>query len=184
MKERPPKTDIRIMNETEFRQELENIINKDFEKSFDEHIKPIEKLKQFFPHNISLHCKCLELAGVDCFRYVFWKKIPPDQLSMFSKVTVNNRYEAVCREMIRKGLLSLHDDLYDDDKVVVYFNKGKAVHFGKIQNHRFISKWGKSLVWEHGLFEVPLCYGNAVMFSDGVLNMDVLNNVVGTCAKR
>ena len=170
------------MNVTEFRRELENIINKDIENSFDEHIKPIENLKKIYPHTVKLYSRH-ELSG-DCFLYVFRDKIPSKLMSIFQKVTNDDRYREVCKDLISQGFLSLHNEQQENDKIIVYFKDGMAVHFGKIQNRRFISKWGKSFVWEHGFFEVPLCYGNVARFSDGVINNDVFENVVETYARR
>jgi len=48
------------------------------------------------------------------------------------------------------------------------------MHFGKIEQDRIISKWGKGLIWEHPVFEVPLSYGHVVKYSNGIVNNEAL----------
>ena len=46
--------------------------------------------------------------------------------------------------------------------LIVYYEAGKPTHAGVLkESRRVISKWGKGLLLEHQLFEVPAIYGNA-----------------------
>lgn len=49
--------------------------------------------------------------------------------------------------------------------LIVYFAEGKPTHAGILmESRRVISKWGKGLLLEHQLFEVPAIYGNRCRF--------------------
>jgi hypothetical protein len=47
---------------------------------------------------------------------------------------------------------------------VLYFSDQKIVHAGKLESGRVLSKWGSGHVWIHGIFEVPVTYGNQVKY--------------------
>lgn len=68
-------------------------------------------------------------------------------------------------------LLEKHylDEVKGDDAeggdLIVYFENGKPTHAGILtESRRVISKWGKGLLLEHQLFEVPAIYGNEYRF--------------------
>ena len=52
-----------------------------------------------------------------------------------------------------------------DGDIVIYFCNKKPKHAGKFHSGYIISKWGiQSHLWRHGLYEVPISYGNEVRF--------------------
>ena len=48
----------------------------------------------------------------------------------------------------------------NDGDIIIYFDKGKPKHAGKIYSGRIISKWGVGHLWEHDIYDVPINYGN------------------------
>ena len=101
-------------------------------------------------------------------------------LKAFKKVLdiFEMHYKNIGIRLISEGILELHNSWKDDDHVVVYFNNSIPVHFGKIDKRAIISKWGVVHVWMHGLWEVPLSYGNTVKFSDGQVDETVFWKVI------
>ena len=49
-----------------------------------------------------------------------------------------------------------------DGYIIVYFNDSQPTHAGKISKKRVQSKWGKGLLLEHDVSEVPVLYGNEI----------------------
>lgn len=51
-----------------------------------------------------------------------------------------------------------------DEKICAYFEGSKLVHVGLAMGNLIRSKWGVGYFYQHQIFEVPECYGNAVRF--------------------
>ena len=170
----------------EFRQKLEEATNKTHPR---EHAQLVDSLKDIYPH--SIRCLSSPLTNdryapkvintiEDCFLYVFKDIFSHKMLKAFKKVLdiFEMHYKDIGIRLISEGILELHNSWKDDDHVVVYFNNSIPVHFGKIDKRAIISKWGVVHVWMHGLWEVPLSYGNTVKFSDGQVNETVFWKVI------
>ncbi len=54
-------------------------------------------------------------------------------------------------------------DVQDGD-IIVYFNSDVPTHAGNMLRERVKSKWGKGLLLEHEIYEVPELYGEEVKF--------------------
>lgn len=52
----------------------------------------------------------------------------------------------------------------NDGDIVVYFKNDIPVHAGKMKNKQVVSKWGIAHLWQHGVYEVPIEYGDSVRF--------------------
>ena len=154
-----------------------------------EHIENITALKENYPHNIV----CLNNqesddklipriydSTEDCFVYVFKKFISEQMLISFIEASKRNQTSNIPLEclLISKGFIDLHRNQTQFDKIIVYFNDKIAKHFAFIENNLIISKWGKGNVWQHELWEVPLSYGNEVMYSNGEIDKIIFNGVV------
>ncbi len=48
--------------------------------------------------------------------------------------------------------------------LIVYLDGGAIKHVGISTDGRVASKWGGGHLWDHGIFEVPASYGDAVAF--------------------
>lgn len=65
----------------------------------------------------------------------------------------------------RQYLSEIEEENAERGDLVVYFEEGKPTHAGILkESRRVISKWGKGLLLEHQLFEVPAIYGNECRF--------------------
>jgi hypothetical protein len=51
-----------------------------------------------------------------------------------------------------------------DLDIVLYSNAQGPQHAGKLLAGRVISKWGRGLLWDHQIVEVPIIYGDVVQF--------------------
>ena len=62
-------------------------------------------------------------------------------------------------------LTELGDTSQGAGDLAIYFENNEFRHVGRVNIHnRIISKWGKGLLWEHEIWEVPVSYGNEVYF--------------------
>jgi hypothetical protein len=50
------------------------------------------------------------------------------------------------------------------DDLLIYFHNDLPAHAGKWKGNNVISKWGKGLLYEHGIYEVPIKYGDPQYF--------------------
>jgi hypothetical protein len=67
--------------------------------------------------------------------------------------------------LIRNFLKETEQDQARDDDLVLYFGEGTPKHAGKWYTGNVRSKWGYySHLWQHGLYELPLEYGNDIRF--------------------
>ena len=68
--------------------------------------------------------------------------------------------------VLNNGLLTkLAESSQEPGDLAIYFENKKVKHIGKVKSdNRIISKWGRGLLWEHDIFEVPADYGNEKRF--------------------
>ncbi len=154
-----------VENNTELRSEIRRLTATTIPTK---HKRSIEELKQKFNHNIRLLSNPNFIDTTeDCFLYTMKHVLAkPDYEKLKGKLPNLGNFN----DLINKGFLSLHDEYDNTDRVVVYFNENGVAHFGFIDGEKIRSKWGRGLIWEHSLFEVPIEYGNTVKFSDGSIN--------------
>jgi hypothetical protein len=55
------------------------------------------------------------------------------------------------------------EDAHDGDHII-YSTADQIEHAGNVKNGVIESKWGKAHRWRHGVYEVPLSYGDIVRF--------------------
>jgi hypothetical protein len=73
--------------------------------------------------------------------------------------------EDFARHLIdRNSLLEIKQADLSLGDVVVYFAHNQPKHAGKVFGDRIVSKWGRGLLWEHALHEIPAVYGDTVRF--------------------
>lgn len=141
------------------------------------HPQCINSLSNDYSHSIIVqgNPNCMDRT-TDCFMYVFKQKIPNSLIEKIYYVSENSKI--YFQELLDCGFIELHDTKSTDDTVIVYFDNSVAKHFGKIVNSEIISKWGKGLIWKHPVFEVPISYGNIVKYSNGKINIDILEKIL------
>ena len=45
--------------------------------------------------------------------------------------------------------------------IIIYFDQNNPLHAGKVRSGKVVSKWNiDGYLWEHGVDEVPLCFGS------------------------
>ena len=160
----------------------------DFRKELDlatqgiprKHPQSITALLEKYPHSISFKCNPNMMDSTsDCFLFVFEEDIPKELIGKIKDYSQNfSERSDVFQKLLDNGFIELHNTRKTDDKVIVYFDKEIVTHFGKIENDKIISKWGVGLIWKHPVFEVPLSYGNAVMYSNGQIDIKVLEKIL------
>lgn len=147
----------------------------------------IATLKEVYSHKIDIQGNPNFIdTRTDCFLYIFRDKIAADIVNVFEALVEDNPdlFERIGERFISEGFISLHEGRKPDDQIVVYFDHKDIKHFGKLVGDRVVSKWGRGLVWKHGLFEVPLSYGTRVMYSNGQVNENVLREIVSEFQPR
>lgn len=165
------------MNEIEFRKQLDNISS----SLPTQQPNTIRQLNSLCSHSISLESNQYFInAKEDCFRYIFKNIIPKHIWAAIEQKHQKNDFnsENFISSLISRGLLVLHAEQREDDKIVVYFEGDKVKHFGRIDNDKIISKWGNYHVWRHKRWEIPLSYGNSIKYSTGSINLDILETAL------
>lgn len=165
------------MTLNEFRNKLEQVAKGIPSK----HPQRIDSLSKDYSHSIIVQGNPNFMdTTTDCFMYVFKDKLPDKLRETIYKVSENSQdnHRDIFQELLENDFIELHDTKMTEDTVIVYFDNGVAKHFGIIVNGEIISKWGKGLIWKHPVFEVPISYGNIVMYSNGNTNIDVLEKIL------
>jgi hypothetical protein len=68
-------------------------------------------------------------------------------------------------------------DVREGDIVFYFSVDGRFKHAGRmLADGRIVSKWGIGHLYEHGIFEVPESYGNAVRFFRGLSYDEAFEN--------
>ena len=145
------------------------------------HPQCINSLSNDYSHSIVKQGNPNDMdTTTDCFIYVFKQKIPNSLMEIIHKISENSQenLKNCIQELLESGFIELHDIKSTDDTVIVYFDNSIVKHFGKIVNGEIISKWGKGLIWKHPVFEVPISYGNIVKYSNGKINIDILEKIL------
>jgi len=172
----------------QFRQKLEEATNKSHPR---EHGKNVDELRDIYPHNIVCISNPLSTDNLmpriynpteDCFIYVFKDILSPEMLKSFLDAYERNEKldSRIEYRLISEGFIDLHKGQNENDIVIVYFNNSNPAHFAKIANNIITSKWGRGNVWRHGLWEVPLSYGDEVMYSNGRIKESIFEEVIRT----
>ena len=111
--------------------------------------------------------------------FVFKEKIPSELIEKIWGCSESSSNPSdIFQMLIENGFIEMHEVRKADDKIVIYFHENSAMHFGKIEQDKVVSKWGIGLVWEHPVFEVPFSYGNEVKYSNGKIDFKILKKVI------
>lgn len=159
-----------ILKDYPIRQSLKDITSKEV----SEHEKLLKELQKIFPHFITIsaldNSTQLLISDYNCFEYAFcliysetykatlefqkgWKIHPIGADKKFVEYLLG-----------QVGLQEVRFEGIKDDFIIIYFERGEPIHAGKILRKRVISKWGKGLLLEHEIHEVPAIYGNEAKF--------------------
>jgi|HubBroStandDraft_2_1064218.scaffolds.fasta_scaffold04999_8 hypothetical protein len=151
------------------REELQQIITKYTGDSAEDHVglqvRLVASLAEKYKHSISLVEQGIpgtpEIYTV-CYRHSFGlaKVGLVDRLLKCYNVETG-------REFAGFIIGRLHeippDDTHDGDHII-YSTADQIEHAGNVEGGLIESKWGKAHRWRHGVYEVPLSYGDIVRF--------------------
>lgn len=149
------------------REHLEEITDHYGDDRVSEQIPRIAELNARFPHSISLLQAAIpgkpETFQFNCYQHSFG-------LARAESVTrIMREYWHVFpgREFVQflldTRLQDIPTDEVQDGDHVIYAGE-EIEHAGIVRERRIESKWGLGHLWRHGVYEVPLRYGNRVRF--------------------
>jgi hypothetical protein len=155
-----------VIDRRGLREQLEEITDRYGDDRVAEQIPRIAELNGRFPHSISLLQAAIpdkpETFQFNCHQYSFG-------LARAENVTrIMKEYWHVCpgREFVQFLLTRLEeiraDNARDGDHVI--YAGSEIEHAGIARGERIESKWGLGHLWRHGVYEVPLRYGNHVRY--------------------
>jgi len=151
-------------NNMRLRQEISEIT--DF-MGVEKHEEELNKLKEGpqYSHSIKRHKYAYPYCEYTCMVYVFgfaghegYRKIALlKKENVFAGITF-------AEYLIKSAYLKEIENPKSTRKMILYFNDKKLVHGGISIGKRVISKWGNQLHWRHGIWEVPVKYGDTVKY--------------------
>lgn len=156
------------MTDIELRQHLQRIVNENIKERVGNQIVLIAELSKTLPHTIKLERE-IKLGNdkslrYNCFTYAFRlleSQEFVDIIQDYSFLFANSSYASY---IIERHLTAVDENDVRDGDYALYCLNGKPKHAGQIRNNRVVSKWGTCHLWEHGLWEVPIEYGDEIHF--------------------
>jgi hypothetical protein len=149
------------------REQLEEITDRYADDRVAEQIPRIAELNARFPHSISLLHAAIpdkpETFQFNCYEHSFglaraesatrimkeyWHVFPGREFVQF---LLDTRLEEIPMDKARDG-----------DSVI--YAGAEIEHAGIVRVERIESKWGLGHLWRHGVYEIPLRYGNHVRY--------------------
>ena len=137
------------------------------------HARLLEKLKTTSGHSIRLvqtdPDQQFHLKEFNCFEYalnlvysVEYAGICDFEEGMFRPIGANDEFAIYLLD--NKIISEIPESKAASSDLLMYFKDGKPTHAGKLNRSMVISKWGKGLLLEHEVFEVPAVYGENVRY--------------------
>lgn len=157
-----------ICNNPELRKRLQEITDNNQREKVSNQVKEISNLSRIHPHSIKLEKEAKPgdplTFAYNCYMYVFDlldSSTTKDIAQLPSEMSLS---EYVLYLIYNKLLTKINRAKTKDGDYVVYFHDKKPKHVGKFRRGKVVSKWGSAHLWEHGICEVPVNYGNEVQF--------------------
>ncbi len=165
--------------------ELNKYLDEITQKDVSKHETLLIDLKHRFHHSIkvisSQEYKGVKISDFMCYEFAFglfnqieyrsvleyqrsWKLHPIGADEKFLLFLENNN----SIKEIKLG------DINDGD-LIVYLKNNQYCHAGKLIKKRVISKWGKGLLLNHEINEVPAKYGNSLKYFRSIYLEDCIN---------
>ena len=150
------------------RQELDKITDLYSGDRVAEQIRAIRDLAPKYHHSISLVQEMIptgpENLRSNCYRHAFSLL----DVRSVDEIIEEHPYITPGRDFARFLIDSRLEDREIQDTtngdLIVYCSGDEIEHVGKLSLAAIESKWGKAHVWNHGIYEVPLRYGDTVRF--------------------
>lgn len=145
----------------------------------DGHPRLIEQLRQTHPHSIEVTESPAPIDRYTCAVHAF-HLVEDEEYEAI--VMASPRYvfasPGFVQRLISRGTLVRVGQL-QAGAVVVYRSEGVVKHIGRVLSpDRVESKWGIGHLYKHGLYEVPLSYGDAIEFFHGIDRDTALDELV------
>lgn len=159
---------VEYLNNLDLRKRLQEITDTYVEGKSGEQPRLVSDLAKIHPHSIRL----LELKDPEnpkslrfnCHEYAFG-------LRNSSKVEkISFTYQDIfpgpdyVTWLIARVLTEINFREVQNEDVIIYFSASGVTHSGIWRDMKITSKWGECHLWEHGVYEVPLCYGSDLLF--------------------
>lgn len=145
-------------NKESLRHQLDQVPGKSTEDA-DRHRERIEGLRADYPHTI----EWVEAGDIRIYCYEYALGICPEIVKEVTSI-----FPCILNEFVDSAMMSFLEKIEESeastDAIIIYFNEGRQMHAGYMEDRRVVSKWGLNPVYKHEIFEVPAAYGNEVRF--------------------
>lgn len=152
----------------QLRNTLQQIIDNNREGKVSNQITLIESLSTILPHTIRLEEEAKlnndKSWRYNCYTYAFRLSDSPEFVDITERYPFLFANSSFAVYLIERHLTEIEQNDIQNDDYVIYFHNNNPLHAGRIRNHKVVSKWGMYHLWEHGVCEVPIEYGNKVAF--------------------
>jgi hypothetical protein len=141
------------------RSELQMIVNQ--ADAWELHPEMIAGVAAKHPHAITVVAGPVTDQGwqYNCVAYALGAVAREDYAFLGAAI---HRLQTTHLKMVAESLKRVAS--LDEAQLVVYESSGEPLHVGRVRGNRVVSKWGPFHLYEHGLWEVPLSYGDTVSF--------------------
>ncbi len=157
-------------NNLKLREELQKITENmnNHGENVGRQIVLINNLAREYPHSIKIIEEAKQTEDdswrYNCYMFAFdlrGKKELNDVGLRIYKILPDSQFAIY---LLKDHLSEIKPEEVQDGDYVIYFEDGRPTHAGKVCGQNIVSKWGTAHRWQHGLYEVPLNYGNGIKF--------------------
>lgn len=155
-------------NNQQLRNKLQQITDENRAENVGNQITLIESLSTILPHTIKLEAEAKigndESWRYNCFTYAFRLLESTEFVDITERYSFLFANSSFVSYLIARHLSQTDQKILKDDDYIIYFSNDEPKHAGRIKKDKVISKWGMYHLWEHGIWEVPIEYGNKIAF--------------------
>jgi len=152
------------------------------EKDVSEHERLLEALRLKIPHSIEVvlfeEREGMQVSDFMCYEFAFdlynfreYKNILERLPWRINPIGADKKFVIF---FLRNNSLE-EIQIKRDGDFIIYFEKNQPTHAGKLTKNRIRSKWGKGLILEHEIDEVPELYGNEVKYYKSISSEDLID---------
>lgn len=156
------------MNTLELRRHLQTIVDENTESHVGNQITLIADMSKIRPHSIKLEKEAKignnETWRYNCFTYTFRLLDSPEFVDIIERYRFLFANSSYCSYLIEQHLTEIEQNEIQEGDYIIYFHNGKPQHAGRIRKNKVVSKWGMYHLWRHGIWEIPIDYGDTVRF--------------------
>jgi hypothetical protein len=161
------------VNNLLLREELNQVLAKEnSDAELKEQIQLIDDLRAQQPHSITLLRETVPnvLPRFNCYQYAFGLENVTLTTGFLREIRPGRDFmHSLMHHLLEE--ISLEDTKSGDH---VLYEDSRIEHAGKMNAGAVESKWGLGHLWRHGLYELPLKYGNRARFFRSISPEDAL----------